>query len=185
MNLKKIKKSHKKPKGEKTMTLSLEQVLEVSKEIAKDAHEGQIDKGGHPYILHPERVAARMDTLEEKIVAWLHDVVEDSNWTFEDLINKGVPAYLVESVDAITKREGEDKNLYLYRLSKNEIASRVKRIGDIQENRDLSRIPSPTEKDYARAEEYKRRADILEGAGVTYIFQKTKSGYKWKHVKNI
>ena len=77
--------------------------LERAIEIAASAHRGQTDKGGQPYILHPIRVMLRMNTAEERIAAVLHDVVEDSEWTFDALTEEGFSPAVVEALRALTK----------------------------------------------------------------------------------
>src|SRR4026209_2917785 len=82
-------------------------LLEKAISIAVEAHRGQKDKFDRPYILHPLGVMGRVDTEPEKIVAVLHDVVEDTKVTFEDLKREGFPDDLLNALDCVTKREGE------------------------------------------------------------------------------
>jgi (p)ppGpp synthase/HD superfamily hydrolase len=133
--------------------------------IAVTAHEGQIDKGGEPYILHPLRVMLRMSTEEERIVAVLHDVVEDSEFTFESLAKEGFSANIISALEALTKRPGETRIEAAYRAAQHPLARCVK-LADNAENSDLSRIPSPTEKDQERLEQYRLVRKILEAASV-------------------
>lgn len=136
--------------------------LERAIEIAATAHAGQIDKAGQPYILHPLRVMLRVSTGHERIAAVLHDVVEDTPVTFVQLTEAGFPAEVVEAVAALTKRPGETRMQAAARAASNPIA-RVVKLADNAENMDLSRIANPTEKDYARVEEYKQvRALLLD-----------------------
>ena len=107
---------------------------ELAKEICLKAHEGQLDKGGHPYYLHPFKVASYGKTTEERIVGYLHDTVEDTNITLKDLENYGFSKEIVLAVDAITHREDESYDEYLTRLSKNPLATKVK-INDFINNR--------------------------------------------------
>lgn len=130
-------------------------MLNKAVEIAHIAHDGQVDKGGSPYIGHPLRVMNNVETVEEKIVAVLHDAVEDSDLTLEDLSTAGFSEVIVEAIDAITKREGEKRQDYLKRVMNNEIALKVK-IADITDNMDLSRISNPQERDYERIRIYKK-----------------------------
>lgn len=118
-------------------------------QIAAAAHKGQKDKGGNDYINHPLRVAELVEGEEEKMVAFLHDVVEDTRVTLEDLKSSGLSQSVIEAVDAITKRQGESYHDYIERLIQNPIALAVK-IADIKHNVDLSRIPNPTKKDIQR-----------------------------------
>ena len=137
--------------------------LERAIQIAVTAHAGQTDKGGEPYILHPLRVMFRMDTLEEKIVAVLHDVVEDSEWTIEAIEREGFPEPVLFALEALTKRPGEDRISAAHRAAANQLARAVK-LADNAENSDLSRIENPTAKDLERLEQYRQVRKILEQA---------------------
>ena len=134
--------------------------LERAKDIAQIAHQGQLDKAGKPYLSHPQAVASMVDTDEEKAVAWLHDTIEDSDFTDQDLIERGIPEQVVEGVIAMTKVEGEEYSNYLLRLKNNPLARKVK-MADLIHNSDLSRIANPTEKDRARIEKYKKAMEFL------------------------
>ena len=135
--------------------------LERAIEIAAAAHANQLDKAGAPYILHPIRVMLRMTTMDEMIVAVLHDVVEDSpDWTPEKLAAEGFSPEIVDAIDAITKRPGETRIDAAKRLVINSLARAVK-LADNAENMDLSRIANPTEKDFARLKEYEEVRRIL------------------------
>ena len=134
--------------------------------IAAKAHEGQVDQGGAPYILHPLRVMLRVDTNEERIVAVLHDVVEDcEGWSFEQLKAEEFSAKVIEALKALTKREeGEpDYEAYVQRAAANPIAIRVK-LADLEDNCNLSRIAFPTEGDIQRIAKYRRAIEILKAA---------------------
>lgn len=133
----------------------------ISRKIAKKAHEGQVDKAGVDYIKHPLAVAAKVDAIHEKCVALLHDVIEDTDVTAQDLIEAGLPESVVEAVVAITKVEGESYDDYLSRVKANDLA-RVVKIADLRHNSDLSRLPEVTEKDKARVEKYAKALAMLE-----------------------
>ena len=137
-----------------------EELVALAKRIAIDAHADQVDKVAAPYWHHPQFVAEHVKTPEEKAVAWLHDVVEDTDWTFEGLLSEGICPALVEGVKAITKREGEAYEAYLNRVKTNPLAKAVK-LADLAHNMDLSRIAQPTEKDFARIEKYRWAVDYL------------------------
>ncbi len=146
---------------------NLNTLLQKAIDLAHQAHAQQVDKGGQPYINHPLRVMAKMETLQEKIVAVLHDVVEDSDLTLEDLLVQGFPADIVDSIAALTKIAGEEYETYLQRVMENAIALRVK-IADMTDNLDISRIPHPTAKDWQRLTKYQqilprliKKSDIL------------------------
>jgi (p)ppGpp synthase/HD superfamily hydrolase len=136
--------------------------LERAIAIAAEAHAGQVDKAGQPYILHPLRVMFRMNSTTERMAAVLHDVVEDSAVTLEALKAEGFPPEVVSAVDALTKRQGESRLDAAHRAKMDPMARLVK-LADNAENMDLSRIPEPTERDYARLEEYKLVRSILLG----------------------
>ncbi|HZD53839.1 MAG TPA: HD domain-containing protein [Woeseiaceae bacterium] len=128
--------------------------------LAAAAHAGQKDKAGQPYILHPIRVMLNVRTDEERIAALLHDVVEDTHTTFEDLRREGFSDAIIEAVRALTKHEGESREAAARRAVVNPIARNVK-LADVTDNSDLRRIPNPTEADLTRLEEYKRVKEIL------------------------
>jgi GTP diphosphokinase / guanosine-3',5'-bis(diphosphate) 3'-diphosphatase len=138
--------------------------LERAIAIAAAAHAGQVDKAGQPYILHPLRVMLRMTTVAERIAAVLHDVVEDTEVTLEVLRAEGFLAEIISAVDALTKRQGESRVDAAYRAKQDSIARLVK-LADNAENMDLSRIAEPTERDFARLEEYKMVRSILLDEG--------------------
>ena len=133
---------------------NFETLLTLAIAIANQAHAGQLDKAGKPYISHPLTVMAQMDTLESKIVAVLHDAIEDSDLTITDLVRQGFPEFITEAIAAITKLDGELYEDYIVRVRSNAIARKVK-IADVTHNMDLSRIANPTEKDFQRLEKYK------------------------------
>ena len=130
-------------------------MLEKALILAAKAHTGQVDKGGAPYILHPIRVMLACEGEKEKIVALLHDTLEDTALTAADLRREGFPAEIVQAVLCLTRRQGEDYMAYIARVCENPLAAEVK-YADLQDNLDLSRIPNPTEKDFARIRKYEQ-----------------------------
>src|SRR5262245_28479422 len=134
--------------------------LERAIEIAAKAHAGQLDKAGAPYILHPLRVMFRLQDPAARITAVLHDVVEDSSWTIEDLRAEGFDAPVLAAVDALTRRSGESYEDFVRRAGLHPIAYPVK-LADLADNLDLSRIASPTERDEARIARYERAQAFL------------------------
>lgn len=138
--------------------------LERAIAIASEAHAGQVDKAGQPYILHPLRVMLRVNTPHERMAAVLHDAVEDTPVTLAQLTGWGFPPEVVAAVEALTKRPGESRMEAAARAAANPVARTVK-LADNAENMDLSRIPNPTEKDRARQEEYKQVRALLLAAG--------------------
>lgn len=137
--------------------------LERAIEIAAAAHAGQSDKAGQPYILHPLRVMLRLDQPNERMAAVLHDVVEDTPVTLAQLAAEGFPAAVLDAVVALTKLPGETRIDAARRAAANPVALEVK-LADNAENMDLSRISSPTNKDFARIEEYKAVRALLLAA---------------------
>lgn len=137
--------------------------LERAIAIAAMAHAGQIDKAGAPYILHPLRVMMAVSSIEEKMAAVLHDVVEDTDWTLERLAAEAFSPAVLSAVDALTRREGEDYEEYVRRAARDPVGRRVK-IADLEDNADLSRIERPSERDFARIEKYLRALEIVRQA---------------------
>ena len=131
------------------------QTLERAIAIAAAAHAGQVDKGGAPYILHPLKVMLRMTTLEERIVAVLHDVVEDCDISLDDLHKEGFSEEVLTAIQSVTKVPGESYEDFVERAAQNPIG-RVVKLADLEENSDLSRIASPSWDDLERVEKYRR-----------------------------
>lgn len=134
--------------------------LERAIEIAAKNHAGQRDKGGHPYVLHPLRLMLAMQSPHERMAVVLHDVVEDTLVTLKDLEAEGFPPEVLAAVEALTKREGEERLAAASRAARNPIARAVK-LADVADNMDLRRIPDPTEKDFARLKEYEQVRALL------------------------
>ena len=128
--------------------------------IASKAHKGQKDKGGEDYFKHPLAVSNKLSGEKDKIVALLHDVIEDTDVTVNDLREHGFSYVVVFAVQVITKKADEDYEEYLNRVKQNPIALRVK-IADMEHNSDISRIKNPTEKDLKRLEKYRIRLKEL------------------------
>ena len=128
-------------------------LIEKSLKIALTAHTGKTDKAGRPYILHPLRLMAKMDTDEEMSVALLHDTIEDSPLTAESLIHAGIPSTIVDAVQCLTKVDGEDYDQFIQRVLKNELAVKVKK-ADIEDNLNLLRLNTLTVDDLERVRKY-------------------------------
>lgn len=136
--------------------------LERAIEIARQAHAGQVDKAGSDYIGHPLRVMEMGETEEQKIVGVLHDVVEDSDWTFEMLEEEGFCDEIIDALRCVTKlSENEDYDHFIDRISGNQLAVKVK-LNDLEDNLDLSRLTNPSEKDIVRSQKYLRARDRLQ-----------------------
>ncbi|MGH8329642.1 MAG: HD domain-containing protein [Pseudomonas fluorescens] len=136
------------------------QTLERAIAIAATAHEGQVDKGGSPYILHPLKVMLRVTTLEERIVAVLHDVVEDCGISLDDLRKEGFSETVLKAIESVTKVAGESYEAFVERAAQNPIG-RVVKLADLEENSDLSRIDQPSWEDLERIEKYRRAIGVL------------------------
>ena len=122
--------------------------------IAAQAHLGQKDKMGGPYILHPLRMMLRFRSEVEMIVAVLHDVVEDNpEWSLERLRQEGFGEEIIQAVDHLTRREDETYEAFVARAQKNPLARQVK-LADLEDNMDLKRLKSLTEKDQERLAKY-------------------------------
>lgn len=128
--------------------------------IAKKAHAGQIDKAGKDYIQHPIYVSSLVETPEAKIVALLHDVLEDSEYTSDDLLNAGIADEIVKAVEILTKQSGESYNDYLIKIKNNNLA-RIVKIADLTHNSDLTRLEKVTFKDLERQKKYKQAIKFL------------------------
>lgn len=145
------------------MSQSLSPLLERAIAIAEQKHAGQVDKAGRPYIEHPKRVMRAMSNDAERIVAVLHDVVEDTDLTLDQRAAYGFPDYILAALDSVTRRTGETYEAFLARASNNTIGRRVK-YADLQDNADLSRIAASTDADQARTAKYQRAMAQLDAA---------------------
>jgi GTP diphosphokinase / guanosine-3',5'-bis(diphosphate) 3'-diphosphatase len=144
-------------------------------EIAKSAHLGQFDKAGKPYIDHPFNVMNQLRGNLAKMTGVLHDVVEDTNTTFEDLEKMGCPSVVIEALKLVThpKNYRGTKAEYINGIkaiadSGNQLAIDVK-YADLTHNSDTSRLSNPTKKDLARTEKYKKCLDILRPLVSDYL----------------
>ncbi len=149
--------------------------LKKAIEIAKNAHKEQVDKAGKLYIEHPLYIMNQLRGREEKIAGILHDVVEDSNMTFEDLRKVGCPVKIITALKLVTHPKDykgtEDEYMNGIRAianSGNQIAIDLKFV-DLTHNSDLSRLPKPTEKDLARVEKYRKSMEILKPLVSSYL----------------
>jgi len=124
-------------------------------EIAVEAHKGQKDKAGMPYVLHPLRLMFKMESNNEKIAALLHDVVEDSDWALDDLKKEGFNSDVIEAVSLLTRDEKDSYDEFIQKAVSNPISKNVK-IADINDNLDLNRIDKISDKDYIRIKKYHR-----------------------------
>ena len=142
------------------MNTSKQPMLELALSIATEAHKGQFDKAGVDYVEHPIYVASQVDSEEEKAVALLHDVIEDSSVTAEELLNAGLPETVVTAVQILSKKKGQDYQTYLKTVKSNPLA-RVVKLADLKHNSDLLRLETITDKDLEGLEKYKKAIDYL------------------------
>jgi (p)ppGpp synthase/HD superfamily hydrolase len=140
---------------EKPFLMDYNELYDKALQIAVRAHKGQKDKAGHDYILHPIRVSERCDDPRAKIVALLHDTIEDTDVTADYLREEGFTEEIVEAVLAVTRREGEEYNDYVRRAAQNELGRMVKR-ADLEDNMDIRRLPELTDRDVERLRKYLR-----------------------------
>lgn len=129
--------------------------------LACEAHDGQFDIAGKPYILHPLRLLIKLKNIDEMQVAVLHDVVEDSDMTLEVLRKEGFEESVLQAIECLTKKTGEDYSDFISRVLLNDLARKVK-IEDIKDNMDLSRLDKVEEKDLERIAKYHAALKRLE-----------------------
>lgn len=137
--------------------------LETAILVAVEAHAGQVDKAGAPYAFHPLRLMLKVKTDEERMAAVLHDVVEDGpRWTFERLIERGIPQGVVDAVRHLTKwpEEAGDYMAFIRRGAAHPVA-RVVKLADLEDNMDLTRISEPAPRDFERIEKYRIAREYL------------------------
>lgn len=137
-------------------------LLEKAFQIAAKAHEGQVDKAGAAYIFHPIRVSNRCKTDDERIVALLHDTIEDTNITPEYLLSEGFPRNIVDAILSVTRNEEESYEDFVKRSYLNPIGRQVK-IHDLEDNMDITRLEQITEKDLSRLNKYLKAYRYLIG----------------------
>ena len=133
-------------------------------QIAIQAHREQKDKSGREYIMHPIRVAERCKDPRAKIVALLHDTIEDTGVTAEYLRSEGFPDEIVGGVLSVTKREGESYDDFVRRAAENTIGREVK-IADLEDNMDIRRLEKITDEDITRLRKYLRAWQYLTTLG--------------------
>ncbi len=136
--------------------------IQRAEKIAAAAHADTFDKFGAPYMHHVHRVSLAGLTEEEKIVGLLHDVVEDTEWTFEALENEGFSKQVIDALKCVTKTsEDEDYELFIQRVARNPLAIRVK-LNDLADNMDIRRIPELGSKDFERLTKYHKAYQYLK-----------------------
>lgn len=129
--------------------------------IAYKAHKDQLDKSGMPYILHPFHLAEQMKDEKTTIIALLHDTIEDTDITFDDLRKEGFGEDIIASLKLLTHEKSVPYIEYVKKIKSDKYATEVKK-ADLRHNSDLSRLTIITEKDLKRVEKYKKALEILE-----------------------
>ncbi|MCX8073105.1 MAG: GTP pyrophosphokinase [Candidatus Binatia bacterium] len=137
--------------------------LEDAIELAVRAHRGATDKAGAPYILHVLRVMLAVEGDVARMAAALHDVVEDTSYTPDDLRRLGFPVEVVDAVDALTRRPGELYEDFVRRAAAHPIARQIK-LADLEDNMDIRRLPHLREADLERLARYRAAWEILASA---------------------
>lgn len=144
-------------------------VLSAAVAFAADQHRDQTDRAGVPYILHTLKVMyyLRSDDYELMSIAVLHDVIEDTKATYEDLKNIGMTPRVIAGVAAMTKLPGQTADEYLMQVLKNQDAVLVK-MADLRHNSDIRRLKGVTEKDIKRIEKYNKMYEVLKEVAKTF-----------------
>lgn len=144
--------------------------IERAIQIATEAHKGQFDKAGREYIGHPIRVMEMGKTQDEKIVGVLHDVIEDTDWTFERLEAEGFSQEVINALRCVTKTsENENYDEFIDRVKKNPLAAAVK-INDLTDNMDIRRLPYLSDKDVKRLKKYLKAYKRLTSEPVYSVY---------------
>ncbi|MBO4365983.1 MAG: GTP pyrophosphokinase [Eggerthellaceae bacterium] len=139
-------------------------ITKIAMRICFDAHKDQVDKTGLPYVFHPFHLAEQMETEAETCVALLHDVMEDTDTTAEQLIAAGIPQPYVETLRLLTHEDGVPYFDYVAALAHDPVARKVK-MADLRHNSDLTRLDVVGEPDIRRVEKYRKAMALLEGFG--------------------
>lgn len=126
-----------------------------------EAHKDQTDKSGLPYVFHPFHLAEQMPDEKTTVVALLHDVIEDTDYTLDDLKNMGFSDDILSAIALMTHDDGVPYMEYVALIKKNPIAKMVK-LADLRHNSDMSRLDKVTAHDRERAEKYKKAIEFLE-----------------------
>ncbi len=148
-------------KSVKKSMMNFDELREKAMKIAIKVHSGQLDKGGNDYINHPIRVSENCSSGDEKVVALLHDTIEDGDITDDYLLIQGFPNYIVDAVMSVTRSKDESYFDFILRCKANPIGRRVK-IADLKDNMDITRLKELTEKDINRLKKYHKAYNILK-----------------------
>lgn len=148
-------------KSVKKSMMNFDKLREKAMQIAEKVHKNQVDKAGKPYIWHPVRVERRCTRQEDRLVALLHDTVEDGNIASEYLLLVGFSQEIVDAVLSVSRKRGEDYFEFIQRCKANPIGRRVK-ICDLEDNMDITRLNQLTEKDIERLKKYHKAYNMLK-----------------------
>ena len=136
-------------------------LTKLAMKICYEAHRDQLDQGGMPYVFHPIHLAEQMPDELTTAAALLHDVVEDTGWTFQDLAERGIPGRVLDALRLLTHREGVPYMEYVAALRGNRTAAAVK-LADLRHNSDLTRLDRVDERALARLDKYRAAMELLE-----------------------
>lgn len=136
-------------------------MTKLAMKVCFDAHKEQTDKAGIPYVFHPIHLAEQMDDEDTTAVALLHDVIEDSPWTIDELGKMGFNDTVLKAIEWLTHDESIPYMEYVKKIKENPVARAVK-LADLRHNSDLSRLNLVDEKSLARVEKYKKAIQLLE-----------------------
>ena len=142
------------------MTPVEEVLYNRARSIAAEAHRGQVDKAGKDYFEHPMRVDARLTDPKAKVVALLHDTIEDTDVTSEYLYEQGFSKEIVDAVLSVTRKEGETYMDFIHRASENPLGKIVK-IADLEDNMDITRLPELKDSDFSLLKRYHKAYKYL------------------------
>ncbi len=138
--------------------------IEDAIKLALEKHHGQVDKGGMPYIMHPLRVMCQLNGETEQIVGVLHDVVEDSDVTLDDLRHMGFSEEVIAAVGHLSRREDESYEQFIERIKPHPLAVRVK-LADLRDNMDIRRAGTLDQKALERFQRYQKAwRDLTESS---------------------
>ena len=138
-------------------------VTKIALKLCFEAHKDQVDKSGMPYVFHPFHLAEQMTDEETTVVALLHDVIEDTDYTLEDLAEMGFSENVLRAISLMTHDEGVPYMDYVARIKANPIARAVK-LADLRHNSNISRLDKVGTSDFERVEKYKKAINLLESS---------------------
>lgn len=138
-------------------------MTKIALKLCFEAHKDQIDKSGMPYVFHPFHLAEQMTDEKTTVVALLHDVIEDTEYTLDDLKNMGFSEDILSAIALMTHDDSVPYMEYVAQIKADPIAKAVK-LADLRHNSDLSRLDKVTSYDLERAEKYKKAIELLESS---------------------